>query len=104
MLVKRDGTREEFNRDKLLQGLRIACAKRPVSASALEQLVSNIEAELQKKGRAEINSRVVGDLAIKGLKELDHIAYVRYAIVYLRMDDLHTVRDEIDHLLFEENN
>ena len=67
-------------------------------------LGSNIEAEWHKKGRAEISSRVVGDLAIKGLKELDHIAYVRYAIAYLRMDDLHTVRDEIDHLLFEENN
>jgi transcriptional repressor NrdR len=59
MLIKRDGTREEFSRDKLLQGLRIACAKRPVSATALEQLASAIEAELQKKGRSEINSRVV---------------------------------------------
>ncbi len=102
MLIKRDGTREEFSREKLLQGLRIACAKRPVSAAALEQLASKIESELQKKGRPEINSRVVGDLAIKGLKELDHIAYVRYAIVYLRMDDLHVVRNEIDHLLSEE--
>ncbi|MEL7645467.1 MAG: transcriptional regulator NrdR [Anaerolineaceae bacterium] len=102
MLIKRDGTREEFSREKLLQGLRIACAKRPVSAAALEQLVSSIEAELQKKGRSEVNSRVVGDLAIKGLKELDHIAYVRYAIVYLRMDDLHTIRNEIDYLLSEE--
>jgi transcriptional repressor NrdR len=102
MLIKRDGTREEFNREKLLQGLRIACAKRPVSAASLEQLASSIEAELQKKGRPEVNSRIVGDLAIKGLKELDHIAYVRYAIVYLRMDDLHTIRNEIDHLLSEE--
>jgi len=102
MLIKRDGTREEFSREKLLQGLRIACAKRPVSAAALDQLASAIESELQKKGRPEINSRVVGDLAIKGLKELDHIAYVRYAIVYLRMDDLHVVRNEIDHLLSEE--
>ncbi len=102
MLIKRDGTREEFSREKLLQGLRIACAKRPVSAAALDQLASTIESELQKKGRPEINSRVVGDLAIKGLKELDHIAYVRYAIVYLRMDDLHVVRNEIDHLLSEE--
>jgi Predicted transcriptional regulator, consists of a Zn-ribbon and ATP-cone domains len=58
----------------------------------------------QKKGRSEINSRVIGDLAIKGLKELDHIAYIRYAIVYLQMDDLHTIRNEIDHLLSEEEN
>lgn len=104
LLIKRDGTREEFNRDKLLHGLRIACAKRPVPAAAIDQLVSEIESELQKKGRSEINSRVIGDLAIKGLKELDHIAYIRYAIVYLQMDDLHTIRNEIDRLLSEEEN
>ncbi|MGI6251310.1 MAG: transcriptional regulator NrdR [Anaerolineaceae bacterium] len=102
LLVKRDGTREEFNREKLMQGLRIACAKRPVSATSLEKLVNEIEAELQKRGRSEIQSRLVGDLAVKGLKELDLIAYIRYAIVYLRMDDLHTIRNEIDHLLSEE--
>ena len=101
LLIKRNGTREEFNREKLIAGLRTACVKRPVSAAAIDQLANNIEAELQKRGRSEINSRVVGDLAVKGLKELDYIAYVRYAIVYLRMDDLHTIRDEIDHLLSE---
>lgn len=101
LLIKRNGTREEFNREKLIAGLRTACVKRPVSAAAIERLASNIESELQKRGRSEINSRVVGDLAVKGLKELDHIAYVRYSIVYLRMDDLHTIRDEIDHLLSE---
>jgi transcriptional repressor NrdR len=85
-----------------LGGLRIACAKRPVSGQALEALVNQIETDLQKRGRSEVNSRVVGDLAVKGLKELDHIAYVRYAIVYLRMDDLHTIRGEVDHLLSEE--
>lgn len=104
LLIKRDGTREEFNRDKLLHGLRIACAKRPVPAAAIDQLVNEIESELQKKGRSEINSRVIGDLAVKGLKELDHIAYIRYAIVYLQMDDLHTIRNEIDRLLSEEEN
>ncbi|HBG59289.1 MAG TPA: transcriptional regulator NrdR [Anaerolineaceae bacterium] len=102
MLIKQNGAREEFDRDKLLQGLRIACAKRPVPAAALEKLVDDIEAELQKMGRVEINSRVVGDLAIRGLKELDHVAYIRYAIVYLRLDDLHAVRNEIDRLLSEE--
>lgn len=102
MLIKQNGTREEFDREKLLQGLRIACAKRPVPAAALEKLVDDIEAELQKRGRVEVNSRVVGDLAIRGLKELDHVAYIRYAIVYLRLDDLHAVRDEIDRLLSEE--
>ena len=102
LLVKRDGTREEFDREKLLAGRRTACAKRPVSADALNNLVNEIESELQKRGRSEINSRVIGDLAIKGLLKLDHIAYIRYASVYLRMDDLHAIRDEIDHLLSEE--
>lgn len=102
VLIKRDGTREEFSREKLLHGLRLACVKRPVPAASLEKLASDIESELQKKGRSEINSRVVGDLAVKGLKEIDHIAYIRYAIVYLRMDDLRTIRNEVDHLLSEE--
>lgn len=101
MLIKRDGTREDFNREKLLSGLHIACAKRPVSANALERLVNSIETDLQRRGRAEVSSRIVGDLAIKGLKDLDQIAYIRYAIVYLRMDDLHTIRKEIDRLLSE---
>lgn len=102
LIIKRDGTRETFDREKLLTGLRKASSKRPVTAASIDKLVDQIEAELQKRGRSEINSRLIGDLAVKGLKELDHIAYIRYAIVYLRMDDLHTVRDEIDHLLSEE--
>ena len=99
MLVKRDGTREQFDREKLTAGLRIACAKRPVPAADLEHLVGEIESTLQAMGKAEVSSRVVGDMAIAGLKELDHIAYIRYAIVYLGLDDLRSIRDEIDNLL-----
>jgi transcriptional repressor NrdR len=101
LIVKQDGTREEFDREKLERGIRIACAKRPVSATDIERLVGQVEAELQRQGKPEISSRVVGDLVIKGLKEMDQIAYIRYAIVYLRMDDLHSLRKEIDHLLLE---
>ena len=101
LIVKEDGTREEFNREKLERGIRISCAKRPVSAADIERLVGQVEAELQRLGKSEISSRVVGDLVIKGLKELDQIAYIRYAIVYLRLDDLHALRNEIDHLLLE---
>jgi transcriptional repressor NrdR len=101
LIVKQDGTREEFDREKLERGIRIACAKRPVSAADIERLVGQVEAELQHLGKSEISSRVVGDLAIKGLKEMDQIAYIRYAIVYLRLDDLHSLRNEIDHLLLE---
>jgi len=99
LLVKQDGTREEFDREKLIRGIRIACAKRPVSAEDIERLVGQTESELQKMGKAEVSSRVVGDLVIKGLKGLDQIAYIRYAIVYLRMDDLHALRNEINRLL-----
>jgi transcriptional repressor NrdR len=101
LIVKQDGTREEFDREKLERGIRIACAKRPVSATDIERLVGQVEAELQRLGKSEISSRVVGDLVIKGLKEMDQIAYIRYAIVYLRLDDLHSLRNEIDHLLLE---
>ncbi len=99
LIIKKNGTREEFDRQKLERGIRIACAKRPVSAEDIERLVGQVEADLQKKGKAEVASRVVGDLVMEGLKELDQIAYIRYAIVYLRMDDLQSLRSEIDHLL-----
>jgi transcriptional repressor NrdR len=98
-MVKQDGTREEFDRDKLLAGIRIACAKRPVSAAEIERLVGEIESALQAMGRSEVSSRVVGDMVIAGLKEMDQVAYIRYAIVYLGLDDLRSIRDEIDHLL-----
>jgi len=99
LLIKQDGTREEFDREKLIRGIRIACAKRPVSAADIERLVGEIESYLQSLGRSEVSSRVVGDKAIAGLKELDQIAYIRYAIVYLGLDDLHAIRKEIDRLL-----
>ena len=99
LLVKKDGTREEFDREKLIRGIRIACAKRPVSAAEIDRLIGEIEASLQAMGKAEVSSRVVGDMVINGLKELDPIAYIRYAIVYLRLNDLKQVRDEINRLL-----
>jgi transcriptional repressor NrdR len=101
LIIKQDGTREEFDRDKLTRGIRIACAKRPVSAADIERLVGEIESSLQRLGRAEVASRVVGDQVIHGLKELDMIAYIRYAIVYLHMNDLGSIRKEIDRLLVE---
>lgn len=99
LIVKQDGTREEFDREKLLRGIRISCAKRPVSAADIERLIGEIEATLQAMGRAEVSSRVVGDKVIAGLKNLDQVAYIRYAIVYLKLDDLKSVRSEIDRLL-----
>ncbi len=104
LIIKRDGTREEFDREKLLRGIRISCAKRPVPASAIDRLVGEIETSLQRLGRSEVSSRVIGDMVIQGLKELDHIAYIRYAIVYLQLDDLRDLRNEIDRLLTDEEN
>ena len=98
-IIKRSGTREQFNREKLLEGIRISCAKRPVSADDINHLVNEIETALQKMGREEVSSRVVGDMVIEGLKRLDQIAYIRYAIVYLQLTDLQSIRKEIDRLL-----
>ncbi len=99
LVIKQDGTREEFDREKLIRGIRISCAKRPVPAADIDRLVGEIEAALQAMGRSEVSSRVVGDLVIAGLKDLDQIAYIRYAIVYLGLDDLGAIRDEINRLL-----
>lgn len=99
LVVKRDGTREEFDREKLMRGIRISCAKRPVSAAEIERLVGEMKSSLQQLGRSEVPSRVIGDMVITGLKDLDQLAYIRYAIVYLHLADLHAIRKEIDRLL-----
>ncbi len=99
LLIKQDGTREEFDREKLARGIRISCVKRPVSAADIERMIGQVEAKLQKLGKAEVSSRVVGDLVMETLKEVDQIAYIRYAIVYLGLHDLQSIRTEIDQLL-----
>ncbi len=99
LVIKADGTREQFDRDKLTRGLQIACAKRPVSAAEIERLVGEIESHLQRLGKAEVSSRIIGDMAINGLRELDLVAYIRFAIVYLQLDDLTQIRNEINRLL-----
>lgn len=101
LLIKRDGTREEFSREKLMDGIRLACSKRPVAASEIERIVGEIEAELQQLGKAEVSSHWVGDKTISKLKNLDEVAYIRYATVYLRLDDLEAIRNEIDRLIGE---
>jgi transcriptional repressor NrdR len=99
LIVKQDGTREEFDKEKLLRGVRLACVKRPVAAADIDRLVGEIESTLQRMGKSEVSSRVVGDMVIAGLKELDQIAYIRFALVYLGLDDLHQIRSEIDRLI-----
>ena len=99
LIVKQDGTLEEFNRTKLSRGIQISCDKRPVSAADIERLIGDVESDLQAMGEIEVSSRVVGDMVINGLKEMDLVAYVRYAIVYLGLEDLNAIRGEIDDLL-----
>jgi transcriptional repressor NrdR len=103
MLIKSNGDREPFDREKLIHGVRIACAKRPIPASDMQGLVDEIETHLQNMGKDEVSSRVVGDMLVAGLKKLDPIAYIRYAIVYLGLDNLTSVRDMLDGLLAEQS-
>jgi len=102
VLIKENGNREEFDREKLKLGIWNACAKRPIPAADIDRMAMRIEAHLQSLGRSEVSSRVVGDMVIEGLKNLDPIAYIRYAIVYLGLDNLLSVRSEIDKLLAEQ--
>ena len=98
-VIKQDGRREPFSRDKLMEGIRLACAKRPIASERLEGLVDHIEARLMAKGKSEVSSKVVGDMVIAGLKEIDQVAYIRYAIVYMGLADVEAVRREIDRIL-----
>ena len=99
LVAKSDGRREPFDRQKLLDGLRLACAKRPIPSESLEGLVNNIEAKIQSTGKSEVPSKMIGDMVIAGLKEMDQVAYIRYAMVYLGLQDVEAVRREIDRIL-----
>jgi transcriptional repressor NrdR len=99
LIIKKDNTREEFDREKLLQGIRIACAKRPVPAAEIERLAGEVESGLQQMNKMEVPSRVIGDMVIRGLKDLDHVAYIRYAIVYLPLGNLKDIQKEVNQLL-----
>lgn len=99
MVVKRDGRREEFDPEKLALGVRKACAKRPVSMEDLEKLVSQVESDVQRLGKAEVSSRVIGNMVMDRLQELDELAYILFASVYLPLTDLESMKEEVDHLL-----
>ncbi len=98
-VIKKDGRRERFDRDKVLAGVRRAGEKRPLAADALERLVDDVEAELYGLGRTEIPSRVVGDLVMRRLKALDHIAYIRFASVYRDFADITALKEEVESLM-----
>jgi len=98
VVVKRDGTRQEWDRDKLVGGLRKALTRRPVPEGAAEQAADQIEAQLRSEGMTEVPSEKVGQLAMTKLRSLDHIAYIRFASVYQSFEDLETLKREVDSL------
>ena len=99
MVVKGDGRREEFDRAKLLAGVRKACAKRPISVEEVERLVNAVESRVLARKKGEVKSRVIGDMVMEKLKELDKVAYIRFASVYLPLGDLDAMKREVDRLL-----
>lgn len=99
MVIKSDGRREPYSREKVLRGVRLACVKRPIPAEVVEGIVDQVEDQLFSMGRAEIPSREIGRLVLERLREVDPVAYIRFASVYLRVPDLESLRQEIDRLL-----
>lgn len=98
VIVKKDGRREEFNPDKLRQKMRVALTKRPVSEDQLDALVGRIEGELLALGMKEVPSKAIGEAALRELKALDQVAYIRYASVYREFADLEDLRREMEGL------
>ena len=98
LIVKRDGTRQEFDRDKLANGLRKALTRRPVPESASEQAADEIEAQLRGEGMTEVPSSRVGQLAMDKLHALDQIAYIRFASVYQSFEGIEDLKREVDTL------
>lgn len=99
MVIKKDGSRETFDRGKILTGLFKACEKRPVSAATLEQAVDAIELALRNQLRPEVSSQEIGEMVMDQLSTIDEVAYVRFASVYRQFTDINRFRQELDKLL-----
>lgn len=99
MVIKHDGRREPFDRDKILGGIQTACAKRPIQTAAIEETVSGIESELYHRGSREVTSREIGEMVMRNLRQLDEVAYIRFATIYRKFADVEDLADEIETLL-----
>jgi transcriptional repressor NrdR len=97
-VIKKDKRRELFDKGKLLNGIRKAFEKRPVAANTIDQIADDIEAELYKQGRQEVQSAVIGDMVMASLKQIDQIAYIRFASVYRDFADITKLKQEVDNL------
>jgi len=98
LIVKKDGRREDFNRENLLSGLRRACTKRNVSVAQLEMVVADIEARITAEGHPEVPSPLVGEMAMDSLRKLDQIAYIRFASVYRAFTDIESLKEAVEAL------
>ncbi|GBD39209.1 MAG: transcriptional repressor NrdR [Deltaproteobacteria bacterium] len=101
LVVKKDGRREPFDRNKIITGMLKACEKRPISVKIIENFVSEFERELQERGEREVESKEIGERVMKKLYELDEVAYVRFASVYRSFKDINQFMDELKELLRE---
>ena len=99
VVVKKNATRQAFNRDKIINGLVRACEKRPVSITVMEKLVSEIEVEISNSMKKEISSTEIGEMVMKKLRFIDEIAYVRFASVYRQFKDIEEFKKELNDLL-----
>ena len=99
MVVKKDGSRQSFDRNKVMNGLIRACEKRPVSFSTMEEIVNEIEQTLQNEMEREVSSAEIGELVMERLKKVDEVSYVRFASVYRQFKDINTFMRELNKLL-----
>jgi transcriptional repressor NrdR len=102
IVVKKDGAREEFSKEKLLRGLIKACEKRPVTLKQLEDTIFDIEKELRSQGVSEVQSEAVGEMVMERLATIDEVAYVRFASVYRQFKDINVFIDELKELIKKE--
>jgi transcriptional repressor NrdR len=102
MVIKKDGRREPFDRNKILSGIQTACQKRPIPVAVMEEIVERIEKSVQEKGDKEIDSSTIGETVMLELNDLDEVAYVRFASVYRSFKDINEFMDELKDMLEEE--
>jgi len=98
VVVKKDGKRERFERQKLLNGMLRACEKREISLDKIEKLVDDVESDLRKRDSVEVDSKTIGKIAMRRLKSLDKVAFLRFASVYLEFEDIERFEEELDKL------
>ncbi|WP_379965521.1 transcriptional regulator NrdR [Ectobacillus sp. sgz5001026] len=102
IVVKKEGTREEFSKEKILRGLIKACEKRPVSLKQLEEVTQSVERGLRNAGSSEVKSEIIGEMVMEALRDIDEVAYVRFASVYRQFKDLNVFIDELKDILHKE--